>query len=153
MHWGPEESHRGGFLAELAAFVSARDGSGPALLWPECDPTAGDGGPERDLGPALADALAGRLGRAVLRLPAGPPAATVTRLRSGRRELVVVQESGASGIEVAPDPPDRDTEPLALRLLRGEVLYLPPGSHAVLRHRPGTRHVLLEIAARPAGTR
>ncbi|MFJ6617911.1 hypothetical protein ACIQOW_10130 [Kitasatospora sp. NPDC091335] len=160
MHWGPEEPHEGGFLEELARFVSARDGSGPAVLWPECDPASVGGVPAQDLGSVLADGLAGLLGRAVVRLAAGPPTGTFTQLALDQGELVVLQESGASGVEVAPggepDPADATgdrAKPLVLRLLRGEVLYLPPGSRAVLRHEPGTRHVLLRIAVRPAEAR
>ncbi len=155
MHWGPQDVRTSGYPEELAAFASARRGGGPAVLWPEHEPPSACTTRAEVVSPSLADRLTTLLGRPVVQLASGPAVPTVVHLHAEHGDFLLLQESGASDVEVtAPagpgHPADSSGTSLALRLLQNEVLYLPQRSRAVLRHEPGTRHLLLQVAIPPA---
>jgi hypothetical protein len=159
VQWGPDEVHESGYAGELAAFITTHSGGGPAVLWPEHDPPQGNSVQEADIGPRLADQLTTLLGRPVVQLPHRPPALTVAHVRADQGSFLLIQGSGSSDVRVTTPGEPGDAagcggKPLVVRLLQGEALYLPRGTLAVLRHEPGTRHLILQIAARPpaAGT-
>jgi hypothetical protein len=154
VQWGPEEVHESGYPEELAVFITARSDGGPAVLWPEHDLPQAGSVQEGDISPRLADQLTTLLGRPVVQLPPLPLTLTVAHLHAESGDFLLIQGSGTSDVEVTilggpGDLAGSGGKPLVVRLLEGEALYLPHRSLAVLRYEPGTRHLLLQIAARP----
>ncbi|WP_370100440.1 hypothetical protein [Streptacidiphilus sp. MAP12-20] len=90
----------------------------------------------------------------MISIPSAHLTQIIAHLRADQADLLLLQALGASNVEVTdPGEPSEETaparKPFTVRLLQGEALYLPHRSAAVLRHEPGTRHILLQIAAQP----
>lgn len=157
MQWGPESIPPGGYPEELAAFVAARGTGGPAVLWPEHQPQPADSDAQGSTASWLADRLTALLGGQVTRYPYEPIPLTISQLRSDLGDFLLIQWEGVSDIVVSTpsgpgDPAGNGSGTLAVRLLAGEVLFLPSRSTAVFSHGPGTRQILLRITAGPART-
>lgn len=149
MDWGPQGAHPSGYAAELAAFIRERSGGGPAVLWPEHDPQIdGAASPGQDFGSRLARRLAVLAGQDVTELPvAGQGEADVpVALAAEEGDLLLVQGAGSSTVQITVAGGPNGVQRPVLRLLDGQVLFLPDGALAVLHREAGTRHVLLRIA-------
>ncbi|GAA2139464.1 hypothetical protein GCM10009760_21790 [Kitasatospora kazusensis] len=164
MQWGPTEREpfdENGYLRELAAFLSARSGGGPALLWTDYEPPAADGPFDADRVTGLADRLGALLGRAVRAVPGGPDDPSAAQVRQDDAETLVLQHSSALDVLVgtslegpvegsAGRPVGRPARsrhaPLTVRLLAGQAVFLPRRSRYSLRPEPGSRHTVLQIS-------
>ncbi|MFD8979900.1 hypothetical protein [Streptomyces sp. NPDC059564] len=168
MQWGQEDQEHepageSGYLLELAAFLSARSGGRPAVLWTDYEPpVTGDPLMAEDAA-GLAAGLSALLGRTVRAIPQDPGDPHAARMRRAESELLVLQLSSATDILVgAPanpstsatgcaDTADVHPAPVAVRLRGGQALFVPRRSTCTLRPEPGSRHAVLQIATPLAG--
>ncbi|MFF2119204.1 hypothetical protein ACFVXH_17940 [Kitasatospora sp. NPDC058184] len=176
MQWGPDDQENepadeGGYLLELAAFLSARTGGGPAVLWTDYEPpVTGDPSTAEDTA-ALAAGLSALLGVTVRALPQDPADPHAVQTRQAESELLVLQLSsvteimvdastaptGTTGTNPGPTgstaPTDAHRVPLAVRLRGGQALFVPCRSTCTLLPGPGSRHAVLQIPAPRTGLR
>ncbi|MFG2563754.1 hypothetical protein [Streptomyces sp. NPDC048496] len=153
MQWGQEDQEHelageSEYLLELAAFLSARSGGGPAILWTDYEPPATDDPFMAQDTATLAARLSALLNRTVRALPQDPEDPHTSPMGQAQSELVVLQLFSATDILVgAPtDSTDVHRVPLAVRLRGGQALFVPCRSTCTLRPEPGSRHAVLQIS-------
>ncbi|MEV7177021.1 hypothetical protein [Kitasatospora sp. NPDC093679] len=159
MHWGQEpESERapGDRLTELAAFVRAQLGRGPALLWTERDSADGSGPPSDEEADTLAAALAPLLGPVLGRAPQPVPTAVAGRSADPGQDtdsdVLLLQVRAAGDVALLPPAAAGRRPATRLRLRAGQSLLLPHGWGYRLDDRPELRPLVLRLSAadRPA---
>ncbi|MFF2748427.1 hypothetical protein ACFVVA_23185 [Kitasatospora sp. NPDC058048] len=175
MQWGPDDEENepadeSGYLRELAAFLSARSGGGPAVLWTDYEPPVTGDPSAAEAAAALATGLSTLLGVTVRTLPQDPADPHAAQMRQAdSEELLVLQLSSVTDILVGaptasaastdaiPGPigstgsssstasTDAHRVPLAVRLRGGQALFVPRRSTCTLLPEPGSRHAVLRI--------
>ncbi|MGW7580134.1 hypothetical protein ACWGKU_04020 [Kitasatospora sp. NPDC054768] len=177
MQWGPDDQENepadeSGYLRELAAFLSARSGGGPAVLWTDYEPPVTGDPSTAEAAAALATGLSALLGVTVRSLPQGPADPHAAQMRQAdSEELLVLQLSSVTDILVgAPTASTASTDtipgpigstastdahrvPLAVRLRGGQALFVPCRSTCTLLPEPGSRHAVLQIPTPRTGPR
>lgn len=161
MQWGPPEQQpfdANGYLHELAAFLSARSGGGPAVLWTDHEPSTVEGPFATDSAAEFAARLSALLGRTVRVLSEGAGSQSAVRVRQAEADALVLQHSAATVVLAGAPAVQSDGRagrawqiPLAVRLLGGQVLFLPRHSVYGLWPGRGSRHTVLQISLRCDG--
>ncbi|GAA2988524.1 hypothetical protein GCM10010519_23120 [Streptomyces lactacystinicus] len=180
MQWGQDDQENepvdeSGYLRELAAFLSARSGGGPAVLWTDYEPPVTGDPSTAEAAAALATGLSTLLGVTVRILPQDPADPHAAQMRqAGSEELLVLQLSSVTDILVGAPSASTDTipgpigstgstgstastdahrVPLAVRLRGGQALFVPRRSTCTLLPEPGSRHAVLQIPTPRTGPR
>ncbi|WP_330458449.1 hypothetical protein OIB37_17015 [Streptomyces sp. NBC_00820] len=142
-----EPSGPGDQMRELAGFIRAHLGRGPALLWTDYEPPVGSDPAPQEVATALAHALRPLLDRTV-RITSSAPGrerGQGGQPRPAGHDVLLLQRRAASDVLLA-QPSNPGYRSTAMRLRGGQCLLLPRQWSYTLDRRPAVRPVVLHLS-------